>query len=314
MSHIPAPRVLPLTIFALSVLLGVKSVTLVRAALADPTQSAQADPTSAQADPTSALANPTQSALANPTQSARANPMQIAQANPTQSAPAAASGSPQATTQQAAAARAAQSAAAAAAGAPVASAPPPLAQPMPQPTAQSTAQSMPQAAAPPVGLATPEAAGPAPTMPSGAPTTTAVGDGERALLGELRRRREDLDAREAALATREATQMAAELRITARVAELQSLQHKLEALEQGRQQREDASWQGLVKLYEAMRPRDAAAIFNDLDMPVLLGVVDRMKDAKAAPVLAAMQPDKARELTTKLAAARMKRAAVAQKN
>ena len=82
---------------------------------------------------------------------------------------------------------------------------------------------------------------------------------------------------------------------TARVAELQALQKKLEVLEAARQQREDASWQGLVKLYETMKPRDAATIFNDLDMPVLLQVVDRMKDAKAAPVLAAMQPDKARE-------------------
>ena len=69
-----------------------------------------------------------------------------------------------------------------------------------------------------------------------------------------------------------------------------------------------------MKLYESMKPRDAATIFNDLDMKVLLGVVDRMKDAKAAPVLAAMQPDKARELTTKLAALRVKRAAVAQAN
>ena len=52
-----------------------------------------------------------------------------------------------------------------------------------------------------------------------------------------------------------------------------------------------------MKLYEAMKPRDAATIFNDLEMPVLLQVVDRMKEAKAAPVLAAMQPDKARDLT-----------------
>jgi flagellar motility protein MotE (MotC chaperone) len=134
------------------------------------------------------------------------------------------------------------------------------------------------------------------------------------VLLELRQRREALDTRETAMNAREATLAAAELRLTRRVSELESLQHKLESLEQGRQQREDASWQGLVKLYENMKPRDAATIFNELDMPVLLGVVDRMKDAKAAPVLAAMQPDKARELTTKLAEVRTKRAAVAQNN
>ncbi|HEY7577382.1 MAG TPA: hypothetical protein VH855_07270, partial [Acetobacteraceae bacterium] len=96
-------------------------------------------------------------------------------------------------------------------------------------------------------------------------------------------------------------------KLTARVTELQALQKKLETLEAARKEREDASWQGLVKLYEAMKPRDAATIFNDLDMPVLLQVVDRMKEAKAAPVLAAMQPDKARDLTAKLAQMRTRR-------
>ena len=56
-----------------------------------------------------------------------------------------------------------------------------------------------------------------------------------------------------------------------------------------------------------MKPRDAATIFNDLDMPVLLQVVDRMKEAKAAPVLAAMQPDKARDVTAQLARMRTHR-------
>ena len=91
------------------------------------------------------------------------------------------------------------------------------------------------------------------------------------------------------------------------MAELQALQKTLEALETARKQREDISWQGLVKLYEAMKPREAATIFNDLEMPVLLQVVDRMKEAKAAPVLAAMQPDKARDLTAKLAQLRTQR-------
>ena len=69
--------------------------------------------------------------------------------------------------------------------------------------------------------------------------------------------------------------------------------------------RDEANWRGLVKLYESMKPRDAAAIFNDLDMPVLLQVVDRMKEIKAAPVLAAMQPDRAQQLTAELAQMRV---------
>jgi flagellar motility protein MotE (MotC chaperone) len=134
-----------------------------------------------------------------------------------------------------------------------------------------------------------------------------VADGERAVLLELRQRRQDLDARETALAARESLLTATEQKLAARVAELQVLQKKLEALDATRQERENASWMGLVKVYEVMKPRDAATIFNDLETPVLLQVVDRMKEAKAAPVLAAMQPDKARDLTAKLAQMRTRR-------
>jgi flagellar motility protein MotE (MotC chaperone) len=143
-----------------------------------------------------------------------------------------------------------------------------------------------------------------PSQDAGPPPVT---DAERGVLLGLRERRQELDARDAALTARESVLIAAEQKLTARVAELQALQKKLEALETARKEREDVSWQGLVKLYEAMKPRDAATIFNDLDMPVLLQVVDRMKEAKAAPVLAAMQPDKARDLTARIAQMRTRR-------
>ena len=165
-------------------------------------------------------------------------------------------------------------------------------------TAQTAPVAQTKAEAPP-----PSAAAPKPAADTPPPVT----DGERAVLLELRQRRQELDGRETALVARESVLAAAEQKISARVAELQALQKKLEALDATRQQREDAGWQGLVKVYETMKPRDAAAIFNDLDMPVLLQVVDRMKEAKAAPVLAAMQPDKAREVTKKLADMRTRR-------
>lgn len=133
------------------------------------------------------------------------------------------------------------------------------------------------------------------------PTEPPVSASERAILLELRQRRQELETRESALAARESVLTAAEQKLTARIAELQALQSRLEGLEAGQQQREDASWKGLVKLYESMKPRDAAAIFNELEMPVLLQVVSRMKDAKAGSILAAMNPDKARDVTTGLA-------------
>ncbi len=59
--------------------------------------------------------------------------------------------------------------------------------------------------------------------------------------------------------------------------------------------------ESLVKIYESMKAKDAAVIFNTLEMPVLLNVVQRMRANNAAGVLSEMQPDRAREITHELA-------------
>jgi flagellar motility protein MotE (MotC chaperone) len=164
-----------------------------------------------------------------------------------------------------------------------------------------------------VSAATKPPVAPAAAPPSSSPPVpSAVSDAERSVLLELRQRRQDLDARETVLAARESTLAAAEQKLTSRVDELQSLQRRLETLEAARQQREDLGWQGLVKLYETMKPRDAAAILNELAMPTLLQIVDRMKEAKAALVLAAMNADKARDVTSQLAQMRVRRETTAE--
>lgn len=174
-------------------------------------------------------------------------------------------------------------------------APKPAVPPSPAPAPASAAASPPQAAG-----TTPETTPPGcPPPPS--PPDASISDSERALLLDLRARRSELDARDAALNARLAVQEAAEKRLAARANDLTALQQRLEALEAARHDRDETNWSGLVKLYENMRPRDAATIFNDLDLPVLLQVVDRMKEAKAAQVLASMQPERARLLTAELA-------------
>ncbi|MDT8277118.1 hypothetical protein RQ734_13680 [Roseomonas mucosa] len=139
----------------------------------------------------------------------------------------------------------------------------------------------------------------APAMPVPEPDPVSIA--ERAVLESLRERRGQLERREQALAAREAVLAAAESRLKSRLDEMAALQARLEKLEQSRNEREEAGWRGLVKTYETMRPRDAAAVFDELDMPVLVRIVDRMREAKAAPVLGAMRPDRARLLTAELA-------------
>ena len=142
---------------------------------------------------------------------------------------------------------------------------------------------------------------PAVPPPAAAPIDPGPSAAERALLQDLRARRVALESRAEALEARDALVTAAERRLAERIDQLAALQTRLEALDQTRRERDEANWRGMVKTYETMRPRDAAAIFNELDQPVLLQVLDRMKEAKAAPVLAAMQPDRARQVTADLA-------------
>ena len=138
-----------------------------------------------------------------------------------------------------------------------------------------------------------------------------VGDAERALLQDLRSRKLEIDARDRATSEREAVLSAAEHKLSERLDQLAALQARLEALDAERKQHDEANWSGLVRTYEAMKPRDAASIFNDLDLAVLLPVLDRMKETKAALVLAAMQPERARLVTAKLAQQRSQPSAVA---
>ena len=137
--------------------------------------------------------------------------------------------------------------------------------------------------------------------------TTHCVDAERALLEQLRARRTELEAREQSLVSRELVLTAAERRLGQRIEELTQLQQRLEAMERTRGEREESGWRGLVRTYESMRPREAAAIFEELELPVVIQILDRMGERKMAPVIGAMRPEKARILTAELARHRANR-------
>jgi flagellar motility protein MotE (MotC chaperone) len=116
--------------------------------------------------------------------------------------------------------------------------------------------------------------------------------------------RSPAEERESQIAAREAMIAAAEKRLSERLAELVVVQQRLQGLESGLKERDEANWLGLVKLYEGMKPREAAAIFNSLEKPVLIEILDRMKPVKASPILASMDTERARQVTADLAARR----------
>lgn len=124
--------------------------------------------------------------------------------------------------------------------------------------------------------------------------------GEVEVLRQLAKRREQLDARARELDKREAMMRAAESRIDAKVGALKELQERVSASIKTHDAQQDAKLASLVKLYEAMKPKDAAAIFEALDLETLLLVAERMNERKLAPIMAQMRPIKARDVTIQL--------------
>jgi len=128
------------------------------------------------------------------------------------------------------------------------------------------------------------------------------------LLQKLAERRASLDKRAAEQSQREVLLEATEKRIDEKIAKLETLKKEIAGLADKQSAEDDARLKSLVKIYETMKPHDAARIFEQLDMPVLLGVVERMKERNAAPILAALDPAKAKAVTLALVERRERQA------
>ncbi|WP_404403231.1 MotE family protein [Pelagibacterium halotolerans] len=126
-------------------------------------------------------------------------------------------------------------------------------------------------------------------------------DTEALILQRLAERRAALDALAAELDERLAVVEAAEMRVEERMSELAEVEARINAMVDAQEAAEDAQFAAVVAMYEAMRPKDAARIFNDIDMSVLVDVGRAMNPRKLGPIMAEMMSDRAQELTVRLA-------------
>lgn len=120
------------------------------------------------------------------------------------------------------------------------------------------------------------------------------------LLQRLADRRESLDAREKEMEMREGLLKAAEDRINKKIAELKTFQDTIEGLIKTYDAQQEAKTQSLVKIYESMKPKNAAKIFEEMDMETLLMVTENMKEKKLAAIMAKLNPARATEITVEL--------------
>lgn len=153
---------------------------------------------------------------------------------------------------------------------------------------------------PPLADALPQVLTPNGTQPLGGGVNTAT---EQALLERLSTRRTELESYEQELAMRASLVEAAEKRIEERQQTLKSIEDQIASLVEQRKEMEEGQFAGIVAMYETMKPKDAANIFNALDIEVLLRVAKMMSPRKMAPILAEMDTMRAQELTVRMASA-----------
>lgn len=124
---------------------------------------------------------------------------------------------------------------------------------------------------------------------------------EKAILERLGERREELEGRMRELEMRERLLNSAEKKLDGRVGDLKALEEKSGGSAGKPAVEEAKAIKNLVIMYEAMKPKDAARVFDRLGLDVLVPVVQQMNPRKMSEVLAAMSPDRAEKLTVALA-------------
>jgi flagellar motility protein MotE (MotC chaperone) len=128
-----------------------------------------------------------------------------------------------------------------------------------------------------------------------------VSASERAILERLQSRRQELDARAREIEIRESLLKEAEKRITTKVDEMKTFEAKAASENAQKAEAENARFKGIVTMYEGMKPKDAAKVFDRLEMAVLLQIASQIAPRKMSDILGLMQPDAAERLTVELA-------------
>jgi len=128
-----------------------------------------------------------------------------------------------------------------------------------------------------------------------------VSASERAILERLQERRQELEARAREIDIRENLLKAAEKRIESRVEEMKATESRISAASEQKAEAESARFKSIVTMYESMKPKDAAKVFDRLEMSVLIEIASQIAPRKMSDILGLMQPESAERLTVELA-------------
>jgi flagellar motility protein MotE (MotC chaperone) len=129
----------------------------------------------------------------------------------------------------------------------------------------------------------------------------AVSASERAILERLQARRQELEARAREIDIRESLLKAAEKRAEGRVEELKAIESRISGAAQQKADEDAARFKGIITMYEGMKPKDAAKVFDRLEMSVLFEIASHIAPRKMSDILGQMQPEVAERLTVEMA-------------
>jgi flagellar motility protein MotE (MotC chaperone) len=148
----------------------------------------------------------------------------------------------------------------------------------------------------------PKAVNPPPPAPVPPPPERVMSPAERAILERLSERRNELEQRSQDLDMRESLLKAAEKQLETRINELRELESRTNSAMQNKAENEAQRLKNLVTMYDNMKAKDAAKIFDRLDMRVLIEVASLINPRRMSDIMAQMQPEAAERLTIELAA------------
>jgi flagellar motility protein MotE (MotC chaperone) len=122
---------------------------------------------------------------------------------------------------------------------------------------------------------------------------------ERALLERLRTRRDEIESKDRDLELRDNLLRMSERKLDDRIGELRTLEGQLG--QGGNKGDAKTRYKPLVVMYESMKPKEAARVFDRLDTRILMDMVAHMNPRKVSEILAVMEPAAAEKLTVALA-------------
>ena len=82
---------------------------------------------------------------------------------------------------------------------------------------------------------------------------------------------------------------------------MKAVESRISTVTEQKTENDAARFKGIITMYEGMKPKDAAKVFDRLEMNVLYDIASQIAPRKMADILGLMQPEAAERMTVELA-------------